>query len=97
MGSTLRLALPRRPSDEQVRRLCTGLAEQLAAGAAATVVCRVEHAGGDLTTVDAVARLALVARRAGVAFSLDGPGAELSSLLGLAGLRAVLAGLPDEP
>ena len=43
------------------------------------------------------ARLALVARRAGVAFRLDTPGAELSSLLGLAGLRAVLVGPPDGP
>jgi hypothetical protein len=97
MGSTMRLRLSGDLSDEQVRRLCAGLAEQLAAGAATAVVCHVEHAGGDLTTVDAVARLALVARRAGVAFSLDSPGAELTSLLGLVGLRAALAGLPEEP
>ena len=97
MGSTVRLRLPDGLSDEQVRRLCSRLAEQLAAGAATAVVCHVEHAADDLSTVDAVARLALVARRAGVAFSLDSPGAELSSLLGLVGLRTVLASLPDEP
>ncbi len=96
MGSTLRLRLPGDLSDEQVCRLCTELAEQLTAGAATAVVCHVDHAVGDLTTVDAVARLALVARWAGVAFSLDSPGAELSSLLSLVGLRAALTRTPDQ-
>jgi hypothetical protein len=97
MGSTRHLQLPVPVTDEQVWRLCTGLREQLTTGAVVAVVCHVEHAVGDLATVDAVARLALVARRAGVAFSLDSPGAELSSVLGLVGLRAALAGLPDDP
>ena len=97
MGSTLRLRLAGHLTDDQVRRLCTGLAEQLTAGVASAVVCHVEQAVGDLATIDAVARLALVARRAGVAFSLDGPGTELTALLGVVGLRAVLAGLPDDP
>lgn len=96
MSSTLRLRVPRRLTDEQVRRLCTGLAEQLTAGAATAVVCRVERPVGDLATVDVVARLALVARRAGVTFWLDSPDAELASLLGLVGLRAALARLPDD-
>jgi hypothetical protein len=95
MGSTLRLRLPGRLSDEQVRRLCAGLAEQLSAGAATAVVCQVEQAVGDLATVDAVARLALVARRAGVTFSLDSPGTELTSLLALVGLGAALARTDD--
>lgn len=96
MGSALELRLPARPSDETVRRLCAGLREQLRSGAATAVVCRVDRAAGDLATVDAVARLALVARRAGVAFALDGPGPDLSSLLALVGLGSVLAGLPDD-
>ncbi len=96
MGSTLRLRLPVRATDEQVRWLCIGLREQLTTGAATAVVCQVDRAVGDLATVDAVARLALVARRAGVAFALDTPAAELS-LLGLVGLRAALAGLPHDP
>ena len=97
MGSTLQLRLPAPVTDEQVRRLCTGLRETLTGGAVAAVVCHVEHAVGDLATVDAVARLALVARRAGVAFAVASPGPELSSLLGLVGLRAVLGRLPDDP
>lgn len=97
MDSTLQVRLPAAVTDEHVRRLCAGLRDSLGTGAVAAVVCHAEHAAGDLATVDAVARLALVARRAGVAFRLDSPGAELSSLLGLSGLRAVLAGQPDEP
>jgi len=97
MSTTLRLRLPVPSTSEQVRRLCAGLREQLTTGAFCAVVCSVDRAGGDLATVDAVARLALVARRAGVAFTLDGPGAELSSLLALVGLRAALTRRPDGP
>ena len=97
MDSTLQVRLPALVTDEHVRRLCSGLGEQLTTGAVAAVVCHVEQAAGDLVTVDAVARLALVARRAGVAFTLDRPGAELSSLLDLVGLRAVPARRPDGP
>jgi hypothetical protein len=97
MGSTLQVRLPVPLTDERVRWLCAGLREQLRSGAVAGVVCQLDRAVGDLATVDAVARLALVARRAGVTFTLDRPDAELSSLLGLVGLRAALARLPDDP
>ncbi len=97
MGSTLQVRLPVPVTAEQVRRLCGALHEQLRTGGVTAVVCSAERAAGDLATVDAVARLALVARRAGVAFSLDGPGGDLSALLGLLGLQAVLAGAPDDP
>jgi hypothetical protein len=96
MGTKVQLRLPGGATDEQVRRLCAGLREQLAGGAVTAVVCSVDAAAGDLATVDALARLALVARRAGVAFSLDGPGAGLEALLGLVGLGAALTGVPDE-
>ena len=96
MGATVELRLPARLTDDAVRRLCAGLREQLGSGAVTSVVCRVDRAVGDLATVDAVARLALVARRAGVAFSLDGTRPDLSSLLGLLGLGAAVAGLPDD-
>jgi hypothetical protein len=96
MGPALELRLPACLSDETVRRLCAGLGEQLGCSGVTAVVCRVECAAGDLATVDAVARLALVARRAGVAFTLDGTGPGLSSLLGLVGLDAALVPLPDE-
>ena len=97
MGTTLQLRLPVPLTAEQVRGLCHRLGEQLGSGGVSAVVCSVDRAVGDLTTVDALARLALVARRSGVAFSLDAPGAELSSLLGLVGLQAALAGRSDDP
>ena len=96
MGATLRLRLPTPVTADVVRRLCAGLRVQLSTGTVSAVVCQVDRAVGDLATVDAVARLALVARRAGVAFALEPPGEELSALLGLVGLRAVLVRLPDE-
>ncbi len=96
MGRTLQLRLPVPLTDERVRQLCARLRDELTTGAASAVVCRVDAVAGDLATVDAVARLALVARRAGVAFRLDGPDGGLSSLLGLVGLRAALTGLPDD-
>ena len=97
MGSTLQLRLPVPVTAEQVRRLCGVLREQLRTGGVTAVVCHAERAAGDLATVDAVARLALVARRAGVAFSLDGQGADLTALLDLLGLQAALAVAPDDP
>jgi hypothetical protein len=96
MGSTLQLRLPATLTAAQVRRLCAGLAEQLAVGTVSVVVCRVDPAATDLATVDAVARLALVARRAGVVFVLEPPARHLSSLLELVGLRGALAGLRED-
>ena len=97
MGSTLRLRLSATGTADDVRRQCAGLRQQLSTGTVTAVVCHVEGVTADLRVVDAVARLALVARRAGVAFTLDGPGRELSALLGLVGLRAALARVPDDP
>lgn len=96
MASTLQLRLPVPAEREVVQRLCAGLRRQLGAGTVTAVVCRVDGPAGDLATVDAVARLALVARRAGVAFALDPPGRELAALLALTGLEAVLVGRPDD-
>ena len=97
MGRTLQLRLPVPLTEHGVRRLCARLRAELTTGSAAAVVCTVDPGTGGLATVDAVARLALVARRAGVDFRLDGPGGELSSLLGLVGLRAALTGVADDP
>ena len=96
MARTLQLRLPVPLTDERVRRLCVLLRDDLTAGAVTEVVCSVDPGADDLATVEAVARLALVARRAGVQFRLDGPVDELSSLLGLVGLRTVLTGVPDD-
>jgi hypothetical protein len=96
MGRTLHLRLPVPLTDELVRRLCARLRDELTTGTAAAVVCTVDPAADDLATVDAVARLALAARRAGVDFRLDGADGRLSSLLGLVGLRAALTTVPDD-
>jgi hypothetical protein len=96
MGSTLQLRLPVPLTTGGVRRLCARVRRQLSTGTVAAVVCSVDGGGADLATVDALARLALVARRAGVPFALDHPAAGLSSLLAVVGLRRTLAGLPDD-
>ena len=96
MGRTLQLRLPVPLTDELVRTSCARLRHELTTGDVAAVVCDVEAAAGDLGTVDAVARLALVARRAGVEFRLDGLDGDLSSVLGLVGLRAALTGVHDD-
>jgi len=48
--------------------------------------------GADLATVDALARLALDARRAGFELRMSGVGRELAELFALAGLDGLLAG-----
>lgn len=96
MGSTLQLRLPVPVEADDLHRRCAGLRRQLVEGRVTTVVCRVDGPAGDLATVDAVARLALVARRAGVAFTVEATGRDLSALLALTGLGAVLAGRLDD-
>ncbi|MFF3555553.1 STAS domain-containing protein [Streptomyces tsukubensis] len=76
------------PAD--VPRLCTELSTKLGDGTAAEAVCDVrELTGADLTTVDAVARLHLTARRLGCRLVLRGTPAELQALLHLVGLGAL--------
>lgn len=96
MGSTLQVRLPVPLTDEHVRRRCRWLEQQLRSGAVTAVVCAADRAAADLSTVDAVARLALVARRAGVAFRLDAPDGQLTPLLELLGLQAELLPLADD-
>ena len=68
------------------RRVC-GLLE---GSAAAVAFCEVQRVGADAVTVDALARLQLVARRHGCQVRLRGASDELRELLGFMGLDAVL-------
>jgi hypothetical protein len=85
------IEIPVRPDD--IRDLCEALGAALRAGRAAVLVCDVSSATSpDLTVVDALARLALTARRHGRSLVIRRACAELRDLLALAGLPAV-AGL----
>ncbi|HXN04666.1 MAG TPA: STAS domain-containing protein [Candidatus Acidoferrum sp.] len=57
---------------------------------AAIAFCEVERVGADAVTVDALARLQLVARRHGCQVRLRGTSEPLRELLGFMGLDAVL-------
>ena len=64
-------------------------------GDATLILCDLARlADADLATVDALARLALRARRMGCAVNLRDPSTELLELLGLAGLGEVLPCAP---
>ena len=64
-------------------------------GDATIILCDLARlADADMTTVDALARLALRARRLGCAVSLRDPSTELLELVGLAGLGEVLPCVP---
>jgi hypothetical protein len=55
-----------------------------------TIVCDLRGVAADCVTVDALARLHLAARRAGVELSLRHASAELQDLLAFTGLTGVL-------
>jgi ABC-type transporter Mla MlaB component len=62
-----------------------------AGGAAEVLCCELDaNVAADAVAVDALARLALAARRHGVSLRLSGASAELLALVGLMGLRDVL-------
>jgi ABC-type transporter Mla MlaB component len=87
------------PAD--VAELCARAGDQLAGGGADAVVCDVGSlTRPDVATVDALARLQLVARRLGGQLELRRPTRELRALLDLCGLADVLPagpGLRVEP
>jgi hypothetical protein len=55
-----------------------------------TIVCDLRGVAADCVTVDAIARMHLAARRAGVELSLRHASAELQELLAFTGLNGVL-------
>jgi len=76
--------------------LCRELWLLLAAGGHDPVVCDVHAlAVPDVTAVGALARLELVARRAGRAIILRDPGPQLLALLELCGLTGTVGAAPD--
>ena len=92
MGSTVELRLPGPLTEDVVARSCAELRESLRAGGVSRVVCHLDAVGSDLAAVDALARLALTARRAGAAFDVGGHDPDLLPLLRLVGLSGLLSG-----
>ena len=70
--------------------LCAGVEALLAAGTAAVVVCDVDATHVDLATVDALARLQVVASRLGRELRLRRAPPDLTLLVQLAGLAGVI-------
>jgi ABC-type transporter Mla MlaB component len=64
----------------------------LASSEAEVLCCEVSQLPADAVAVDALARLALVARRSGCRVQLCDAGAELYALIAFMGLEDVLAG-----
>ena len=70
------------------RRTCALLAE----APGELLLCQLENVAADAVAVDALARLALAARRTGCGVRLCGASAELSRLVDFTGLADVLRG-----
>ena len=76
---------------DEVPNLIERLGPGIVRGDSTIILCDVARlADADMATVDALARLALRARRLGCAVTLRDPSMELLELLGLAGLGEVL-------
>ncbi|MFJ5706160.1 MULTISPECIES: STAS domain-containing protein [unclassified Streptomyces] len=80
------MTLPAAPTREEVARLCA----DLAAAPPGDVRCRVDAGADGLAAVDALARLALTARRHGHRLTFHGAGPDLTALLRLTGLDRLL-------
>jgi len=82
---------------DEVPRLCEAVCARLRDTGAHVVVCDVAGLGPPgLTTVDALARMQLAARRAGGGIRLRGPDPALTALLALAGLPFETEGQPEQ-
>ena len=88
----VRLHAPVTP--ERAQRLYTLLDAELVRRDAVCVVCRVAG-GADLTVVDALARIALIASRRQAAIRVKTPCRDLGSLLALTGLASVVTVEPE--
>jgi hypothetical protein len=86
----LDVRLPGALPSADLARACVFLAVRLRTGPVSAVVCHAESLPGQLAAVDALARLSLVARRAGASFAVQGMSPALSSLVDLLGLDGPL-------
>jgi ABC-type transporter Mla MlaB component len=87
---TLTLRMPLERSD--LPGLLLRTRRLLHSGGFEVLCCDLQGVTGDAVTVDALARVALAARRAGCELRLSGVSPQLSLLLGLMGLAEVLGG-----
>ena len=71
--------------------LCERVGSLLEESSAELILCDVAEALPDAVTLDALARVHLIARRSGCTTRVRGASRELLSLLDFAGLRAILA------
>jgi ABC-type transporter Mla MlaB component len=94
MGATVELRLSGPLTEDGVASTCELLRTRLGAGGVSRVVCHLDRVRSDLVAVDALARLVLTARRAGVSFDLRGHDPDLPALLRLVGLSGLLASAP---
>ncbi len=95
MGATVELRLPAPLTDDVVASSCDALRTRLRVGGVTRVVCHLDRVRSDLAAIDALARLALTARRTGVEFDLRGHDPDLAPLLQLVGLSGLLRCPPD--
>lgn len=73
----------------------TDVSRQIAQGTCTVIVELGDATASDLATIDVLARLRLLSRRAGAELRLDAGSAELMQLLDLLGLTTSLAVRPD--
>ncbi|WP_328494358.1 STAS domain-containing protein [Streptomyces sp. NBC_00414] len=91
------LVLPGPVARDDVPRLCETVRARLQPSGAHIVVCDVAGLGPPgLTTIDALARMQLAARRAGGRIRLRAPDPALRALLALVGLPFEVEGQPEQ-
>ncbi len=88
--STIKFAIWGPIEREDLPGLCDRVCALLKAAAASVALCDVAGVRADAVTVDALARLQLVARRCGCQIRLRGASDELHDLVELMGLQDVL-------
>ena len=95
--TVLDVRLPGALTSADLAAECARLTARLRTRSVAAVVCHAESLAGQVTAVEALARLALVARRGGARFAVQGMSPELSSLVELLGLEEPLPPYDGEP